>query len=124
MTIQNLQTQSKRSSLSPRTNTDTEQTPYPVQALPAVVRQAVVAYQQYGQQPLSLVACSALASVSLACQAMANIARDSYLVSPVSLYFLTVAQSGVLFFASFFLKSCPKLYFDHRVRSASLLLPN
>ena len=32
--------------------------------------------------------------LSLACQALANVARDRYLVSPVSLYFLVVAQSG------------------------------
>ena len=37
---------------------------------------------------------SALANISLACQALANIARDSLLTSPTSLYFLVVAASG------------------------------
>lgn len=58
------------------------------------MQQAVSIYQQYGQQPISLVACSALANLSLACQSLANIARDRYLISPVSLYFLLVASSG------------------------------
>lgn len=68
--------------------------PYPVGCLPSLIRDAVLAYQQYGQQPLPLIACSALANVSLACQALANVARDHYLVSPISLYFLVIAGSG------------------------------
>jgi hypothetical protein len=54
----------------------------------------VTEYQRYGQQPLALVSCGALANVSLACQALANVARDDYLVSPVSLYFIVMAESG------------------------------
>lgn len=69
-------------------------TPYPIDALPTIIRNAVTAYQQYGQQPLPLIACSALANVSLACQTLANVARDKYLISPASLYFLVVASSG------------------------------
>ena len=72
-----------------------ESTPYPVEALPSIIRDAVCSYQKYGQQPLPLIACSALANVSLACQTLSNVARDKYLVSPVSLYFLSVAPSGV-----------------------------
>jgi hypothetical protein len=68
--------------------------PYPVQSLPAFIRDAIIAYQQYGKQPLSLIGCSALATISLACQSLANVARDRLLVSPVSLYFLLVAESG------------------------------
>ena len=76
--------------------------PYPIDALPELLYTTVTEYQRYGQQPLALVACGALANVSLACQALANVARDDYLVSPVSLYFIVMAQSGVLFFATFF----------------------
>lgn len=68
--------------------------PYPIHALPKIIQDAVTAYQKYGQQPLPLIACSALANVSLACQTLANVARDHYLISPVSLYFLIVANSG------------------------------
>lgn len=67
---------------------------YPIDALPAIIQNSITAYHQYGQQPLPLIACSALANVSLACQSLANIARDHYLITPVSLYFLTAGGSG------------------------------
>jgi hypothetical protein len=79
----------------PLINEDTSQSPpYPIDALPNIVRDAVVTYQQYGQQPLPLIACSALGNISLACQTLANVARDRLLISPVSLYFIVVANSG------------------------------
>lgn len=68
--------------------------PYPVDALPSIVREAVCSYQQYGQQPLPLIACSALANISLSCQTLANVARDQHLIGPTSLYFLCVSGSG------------------------------
>lgn len=68
--------------------------PYPVQCLPSIVQKAITGYHQYGKQPLSLIACSALATISLACQSLANVARDCLLTSPISLYFLLVAESG------------------------------
>lgn len=86
-----------------------ESLPYPAQCLPNPIREAVIGYHQYGKQPLSLIACSALASVSLACQTIANVARDRFLISPVSLYFIQVALSGVLFFITFLAKHCPKV---------------
>jgi len=71
-----------------------EHKPYPINALPAIIRNAVLSYQEYGQQPLPLIACSALANVSLACQSAANVMRDNLLNSPISLYFLVIAASG------------------------------
>ncbi len=68
--------------------------PYPTQHLPTIIREAVIAYHQYGKQPISLIACSALASVSLSCQSLANVARDRLLISPVSLFFIVLADSG------------------------------
>ena len=68
--------------------------PYPIRCLPSLIQEAVIAYHQYGKQPLSLIACSALATISLSCQSLANVARDRLLVSPVSLYFLLIAESG------------------------------
>lgn len=78
----------------PLTKVSAKEITYPMDALPSIVQKAVNAYHQYGQQPLSLIANSALANISLACQAQANIARDHYLVSPLSLYFLTCGSSG------------------------------
>lgn len=69
--------------------------PYPVQSLPNIIQDAVIAYHQYGKQPLSLIACSALSTISLACQSLANVARDRLLISPVSLYFLIIALQNL-----------------------------
>ena len=68
--------------------------PYPVGALPGVIGEAVREYQAYGQQPIALVASSALAVVSLAAQGLADVARDERLCGPLSLNFLIVAKSG------------------------------
>lgn len=67
---------------------------YPAHALPDVIRLAVESYQDYGQQPIEMVAMSALSMVSLACQGLANIARDRKLVSPLSLNMMVAADSG------------------------------
>lgn len=75
-------------------NIETSAPPYPVDALPDDIKKPVLSYQGYGQQPTALIACTALANVSLACQALANVARDKLLISPVSLFFITAAQSG------------------------------
>ncbi|WP_339056776.1 hypothetical protein [Candidatus Regiella endosymbiont of Tuberolachnus salignus] len=45
---------------------------YPLDALPTLIRNAVSAYHCYGQQPIPLIASSALANISLACQAHAR----------------------------------------------------
>ena len=67
---------------------------YPVEALPALVREAVLEYQAYGRQPMALVVSSALSVVSLATQGLFDIARDERLIGPLSLYFLVLAVSG------------------------------
>ncbi len=68
--------------------------PYPLDALPPIARDAVRHYQQYGQQPVAMVACSALAAMSYATQGLADVARDEVLRSPLSLNLLLCAESG------------------------------
>lgn len=68
--------------------------PFPIDALPGTIGDAVREYQAYGQQPVSLVASSALAVVSLAVQGLADVARDDRLRGPLSLSFLVAAESG------------------------------
>lgn len=68
--------------------------PYPLDALRGAIGAAVHEYQAYGQQPVALVASSALAVVSLAAQGLADVARDERLTGPLSLNFLIIAQSG------------------------------
>ena len=67
---------------------------YPIEQLPDIIKDAILSYQEYGQQPTALLANSALSNVSLACQGLANVARDDSLISPISMYFITVASSG------------------------------
>ena len=45
---------------------------YPVEALPPTIRAAVTTYQHYGQQPISLVASSALSVAALVTQGLAH----------------------------------------------------
>src|SRR5438128_9035919 len=68
--------------------------PYPLDALPPILGDAVAEYQSYGQQPVPMVACSGLASASLAAQPLADVVRDRNLVGPISLYTLIIAISG------------------------------
>jgi hypothetical protein len=70
------------------------ETPYPIDALPSILRAAVEEYAKYGQQPVPLIAASALAGVSLVTQGLADVARDEHLRGPLSLYFLLIAVSG------------------------------
>lgn len=68
--------------------------PFPVDALPGLIHDAVTEYAPYGKQPVAMIASSALAAVSLCCQGHADVARDEQLVSPTSLSFVVVARSG------------------------------
>lgn len=68
--------------------------PYPLDALPPVLSAAVAEVQAYVQAPMALVASSALAALSLACQAHVDVQRDDKLTGPVGLFMLTIADSG------------------------------
>lgn len=78
----------------PLTQEMAAENPYPVEALPDIIRNAVVSYQAYGQQPMPIVAIAALANVSLACQGLGDVARDEVLTGPISLNFIVTADSG------------------------------
>lgn len=67
---------------------------YPLDALPTKIRNAVTEFAQHVKAPLPLVASSALATVSLVVQAHIDARRDETLENPVSLYMLTIADSG------------------------------
>ena len=67
---------------------------YPVDALPDTLRNAVEEVQAFVQAPVSLVASSALSALSLAIQAHVDVKRAENLFGPVSLFLLTIADSG------------------------------
>ena len=68
--------------------------PYPLDALPDTIRAAVEEVRGFTKAPVSLVASSALAALSLAIQSHADAKRAEKLTGPVSLFLLTIADSG------------------------------
>ena len=67
---------------------------YPVEVLPDIIREAVLEYQSFGQQPMPMVAQAALSAASAACQGLADVRRDDVLVGPISLSMMAIAESG------------------------------
>lgn len=67
---------------------------YPLDALPDIIRAAVEEVAGFVKAPLALVASSALAGLSLACQAHIDAKRAEKLHGPVGLFLLTIADSG------------------------------
>ena len=68
--------------------------PYPLDALPDTLRAAVEEVGAFTKAPVPLVASSALAALSLAVQAHADVKRAEKLSGPAGLFLLTVADSG------------------------------
>ncbi|MCB1850774.1 MAG: DUF3987 domain-containing protein [Gammaproteobacteria bacterium] len=68
--------------------------PYPLDALPETIRAAVEEVRAFTKAPIPLVASSALAALSLAVQAHADVKRAEKLQGPTGLFLLTVADSG------------------------------
>jgi putative DNA primase/helicase len=68
--------------------------PYPLDALPPPIRAAVKEVVDFVKAPVPMVASSALAAISLACQAHADVKRLEELHGPVGLYMLVIADSG------------------------------
>ncbi|MBA3755168.1 MAG: DUF3987 domain-containing protein, partial [Nitrosomonas sp.] len=71
-----------------------EQEPYPIEALPNSVRDAVDEVYGFVKAPLPLVAASSISAMSLAIQAHYDVERASALHSPTGLFMLTIADSG------------------------------
>lgn len=71
-----------------------EPEPYPLDALPHLIRAAVQEVAGFVKAPVALVASSALAAMSLACQAHADVKRAEKLEGPIGLFLLTIADSG------------------------------
>ncbi len=67
---------------------------YPMDALPDTIRAAVEEVAGFVKAPAALVAASALAALSLACQAHIDAKRAEKLHGPVGLFLLTIADSG------------------------------
>lgn len=68
--------------------------PFPVHVFPQIIRNAVYEVEQHTQAPQALIAASVLGVISLACQNRIDVCRLNNLRSPVSLFLLTLADSG------------------------------
>jgi len=69
-------------------------TPYPLGALPPIVRNAVEEVLGFVKAPVPLVASSALGALSLVIQSHYDMERTEKLVGPVGLFLLSIADSG------------------------------
>lgn len=68
--------------------------PFPIHVFPPIARNAVYEVAQTTQAPPALVAASVLGTMSMACQNSIDVCRLNNLHSPVSLFLLTLAESG------------------------------
>lgn len=68
--------------------------PYPIEALPELIRAAIEEVNDFHQTPIALTAVSALSLASVASQGYVDVARAEGFTGPVGLYFLTLAESG------------------------------
>jgi putative DNA primase/helicase len=68
--------------------------PYPLDALPPAMRDAVIEVQRFTKAPPAMVATCALSALAVATQARYDVARAVRLNGPVSLFTLIVAASG------------------------------
>lgn len=93
--------------------------PYPLDALPPALREAVAEVVDFVKCPVSLAACSALAVLSLSVQGLVNVRRDAGLEGPVNLYLLAVAESGERKSQCDKLLSAPLSVWEKRQREAA-----
>jgi putative DNA primase/helicase len=68
--------------------------PYPVEALPTIVRLAAEEVVGFVKAPMPLIAVSAMAALSLAIQAHVDVERAERLTGPTGLFMLAIADSG------------------------------
>lgn len=71
-----------------------EPEPYPLDALPTTIREAVQEVQEFAQAPVAMVATAALSALSLAAQGLHDVKRAEKLTGPIGLFTLVVADSG------------------------------
>lgn len=68
--------------------------PYPIEALPPMIREAILDLQRTVQAPLPLIAASVIASANLAVQTYVDIVTVDGRALPISLFFITEGLSG------------------------------
>lgn len=69
-------------------------TPYPVNAFPEIIRNAIYEMHNSIKAPVAMIGGTILTAISLAMQNSINVCRMEGLIGPVSLAMLTEADSG------------------------------
>lgn len=67
---------------------------FPVDCLPSIIQDAALEIENNIKAPISLIAASALSVCSLACQHLFSVERPRGQISPVSIFGITIAESG------------------------------
>ena len=67
---------------------------YPIDALPPDMRNAIEEVRSFVQAPVPMIATSAFGALALAIQGLVDVRRADTLTGPVSLFTLTIAESG------------------------------
>lgn len=68
---------------------------FPIEAFPALIRDAIQEVESNIQAPIALIASSALGAMSLVCQEYVNVLRPNMTdPTPISLFLLVIAESG------------------------------
>jgi hypothetical protein len=67
---------------------------FPVDAFPPLIKNAICEAHEVTKAPIALIAASALGAISLACQNRIDVIRPGNHRGPVSLFVLTIAESG------------------------------
>ena len=70
------------------------QTPFPIESLPPMIREAVSETLDYTQVPTGLACSTALGVAAASVQHLALVARDHQTIGPVSLFVLSILRSG------------------------------
>ena len=70
------------------------QTPFPIESLPTLIREAVTETLDYTQVPIGLACSKALGVSAASVQHLALVARDHQTIGPVSLFVLSILRSG------------------------------
>ena len=70
------------------------QTPFPIESLPTLIREAVIETLDYTQVPIGLACSTALGVAAASVQHLALVARDHQTIGPVSLFVLSILRSG------------------------------
>lgn len=94
--------------------------PYPIERLPGIVADAIAEVQGYVQSPVAMVAMSSLTAMATAVQSHYDVARDSSLSGPASLFALTLGESGERKTSSDGYFNRPILEFERERRAAAL----